>query len=68
MALRRVRSKTEPHFDSVIADETIARWPDDWELIEDAAPAAPASPPAVSAEAPDLDPARPRSRDLGWNR
>lgn len=35
MALHRVRSKSEPKFESVVSDEWLDRWPEDFDVIDD---------------------------------
>jgi hypothetical protein len=35
MALHRVRSKTEPAYESIASDEWLERWPDDFDVIDD---------------------------------
>ena len=35
MALRRVRSKKSPKFESIVSDEWIEAFPDDWEVLGD---------------------------------
>lgn len=37
MALHRVRSKSEPKFESIVSDEWLTRWPDDFDVIDDEA-------------------------------
>lgn len=35
MALVRVRSKSKPRFESIVSEEWVARFPDDWDVIAD---------------------------------
>lgn len=35
MALRRVRSKKSPKFESIVSDDWIAAFPDDWDVLDD---------------------------------
>jgi hypothetical protein len=41
MALRRVRSKSEPKFDSIVSDEWLEAFPDDFDVLPDIEPPAP---------------------------